>query len=106
MAKTSPGIQGEDNIVKRERKNGDWRGNMKYINLINVNIPFSVKAEGNPILACHINRDKNFAFLECRSIDETTQVVNSSSLQQGISKFVHDRQCLEFGRPLFPLYLC
>ena len=30
------------------------------------------QAEGNPILACHINRDKNFAFLECRSIDETT----------------------------------
>lgn len=24
------------------------------------------------MLACHINRDKNFAFLECRSIDETT----------------------------------
>ena len=31
------------------------------------------QAEGNPVLACHINRDKNFAFLECRSIDETTQ---------------------------------
>jgi len=31
------------------------------------------QAEGNPILACQINRDKNFAFLECRSIDETTQ---------------------------------
>lgn len=30
------------------------------------------QAEGNPMLACHINRDKNFAFLECRSIDETT----------------------------------
>lgn len=30
------------------------------------------QAEGNPILACQINRDKNFAFLECRSIDETT----------------------------------
>merc|ERR1712032_923965 len=35
------------------------------------------QAEGNPILACHINRDKNFAFLECRSIDETTQVVKT-----------------------------
>merc|ERR1711872_1144093 len=33
------------------------------------------QAEGNPILACHINRDKNFAFLECRSIDETTQAM-------------------------------
>jgi splicing factor U2AF subunit len=33
------------------------------------------QAEGNPILACQINRDKNFAFLECRSIDETTQAM-------------------------------
>jgi len=33
------------------------------------------QAEGPPILACHINRDKNFAFLECRSIDETTQAM-------------------------------
>eukprot|EP00092_Neocalanus_flemingeri_P027874 GFUD01030258.1.p2 GENE.GFUD01030258.1~~GFUD01030258.1.p2 ORF type:complete len:431 (+),score=104.89 GFUD01030258.1:81-1373(+) len=33
------------------------------------------QAEGNPILACHINRDKNFAFLECRSTDETTQAM-------------------------------
>jgi RNA recognition motif-containing protein len=31
------------------------------------------QAEGNPILACQVNRDNNFAFLECRSIDETTQ---------------------------------
>lgn len=31
------------------------------------------QAEGNPIIACSVNRDKNFAFLECRSIDETTQ---------------------------------
>ena len=31
--------------------------------------------QGNPILACHINRDKNFAFLECRSVDETTQAM-------------------------------
>ena len=33
------------------------------------------QAEGNPILACQINRDKNFAFLECRSIDETTNAM-------------------------------
>ena len=26
------------------------------------------QAEGNPILACQVNRDKNFAFLECRYI--------------------------------------
>jgi splicing factor U2AF subunit len=30
------------------------------------------QAEGNPVLACQINLDKNFAFLEFRSIDETT----------------------------------
>lgn len=33
------------------------------------------QAEGNPILACQINLDKNFAFLEFRSIDETTQAM-------------------------------
>lgn len=30
---------------------------------------------GNPVLACQINVDKNFAFLEFRSIDETTQAM-------------------------------
>lgn len=30
------------------------------------------QTDGNPILACQINLDKNFAFLEFRSIDETT----------------------------------
>lgn len=30
------------------------------------------QAVGNPILACQINLDKNFAFIEFRSIDETT----------------------------------
>lgn len=33
------------------------------------------QAEGNPVLACQINLDKNFAFLEFRSIDETTQAI-------------------------------
>jgi len=42
------------------------------------------QAEGNPILACHINRDKNFAFLECRSIDETTQVVDTACFGRGV----------------------
>ena len=64
---------------------GDW-----WFSIVSTNCPWCwkcftttndtlhyVKAEGNPILACHINRDKNFAFLECRSIDETTQVVKS-----------------------------
>jgi splicing factor U2AF subunit len=30
------------------------------------------QAQGNPILACQINLEKNFAFIEFRSIDETT----------------------------------
>lgn len=30
------------------------------------------QAPGNPVLACQINLDKNFAFIEFRSIDETT----------------------------------
>ncbi|XP_076339937.1 splicing factor U2AF 50 kDa subunit-like isoform X2 [Tachypleus tridentatus] len=33
------------------------------------------QAEGSPVLACQINLDKNFAFLEFRSIDETTQAM-------------------------------
>lgn len=30
------------------------------------------QAAGNPVIACQINLDKNFAFIEFRSIDETT----------------------------------
>lgn len=33
------------------------------------------QADGNPVLACQINLDKNFAFLEFRSTDETTQAM-------------------------------
>lgn len=33
------------------------------------------QAEGNPILASQVNLDKNFAFLEFRSVDECTQAV-------------------------------
>lgn len=33
------------------------------------------QAEGNPIIACQVNLDKNFAFLEFRSVDETTQAM-------------------------------
>lgn len=33
------------------------------------------QAAGSPVLACQINLDKNFAFLEFRSIDECTQAV-------------------------------
>ncbi|THD26264.1 Splicing factor U2AF large subunit [Fasciola hepatica] len=32
-----------------------------------------IQAEGNPIIAVQINMEKNFAFLEFRSVDETTQ---------------------------------
>ncbi|CAH1784996.1 unnamed protein product [Owenia fusiformis] len=33
------------------------------------------QTEGNPIIACQVNLDKNFAFLEFRSVDETTQAM-------------------------------
>jgi len=52
-------------------------GEQEMIDFFNQQMHLSglAQAEGNPILACHINRDKNFAFLECRSIDETTQAM-------------------------------
>jgi len=53
------------------------------------------QAEGNPILACHINRDKNFAFLECRSVDETTQAMAFDGIN-----FKGDPFVSEFGLPL------
>ncbi|XP_026999769.1 U2 small nuclear RNA auxiliary factor 2b isoform X2 [Tachysurus vachellii] len=34
-----------------------------------------IQAPGNPVLAVQINQDKNFAFLELRSVDETTQAM-------------------------------
>ena len=33
------------------------------------------QAEGNPVIKVQINREKNFAFLEFRSVDETTQAL-------------------------------
>ncbi|KAB0337414.1 hypothetical protein FD754_025202 [Muntiacus muntjak] len=33
------------------------------------------QAPGNPVLAVQVNQDKNFAFLEFRSVDETTQAM-------------------------------
>merc|ERR1712004_111875 len=33
------------------------------------------QADGNPVIACQVNLDKNFAFLEFRSVDETTQAM-------------------------------
>merc|ERR1711973_551395 len=34
-----------------------------------------VKQPGNPVLACQINLEKNFAFLEFRSVEETTSAM-------------------------------
>ena len=69
----------------------------------------NIKAEGNPILACHINRDKNFAFLECRSIDETTQVVDTACFERVLqinleNPAVYNFLCLYF-REIFPSVL-
>ena len=69
----------------------------------------NIKAEGNPILACHINRDKNFAFLECRSIDETTQVVDTACFERVLqisleSPSTYKFLCLSF-REIFPSVL-
>lgn len=50
------------------------------------------QAEGNPVIAVHINLDKNFAFLELRSVDETTQALAFD----GIS---YEGQPLKIRRP-------
>lgn len=44
-----------------------FRTNMETCNFI--------KEQGNPVLACQINLDKNFAFLEFRTIEETTSAM-------------------------------
>nr|KAG5703804.1 hypothetical protein BaRGS_031438 [Batillaria attramentaria] len=50
------------------------------------------QADGNPVIAVHINLDKNFAFLELRSVDETTQALAFD----GIS---YEGQPLKIRRP-------
>jgi len=50
------------------------------------------QAEGSPVIAVHINLDKNFAFLELRSVDETTQALAFD----GIS---YEGQPLKIRRP-------
>lgn len=54
------------------------------------------QAAGNPVLACQINLDKNFAFLEFRSIDETTQAMAFDGINfkgQGLKiRRLHDYQ--------------
>jgi splicing factor U2AF 65 kDa subunit len=47
---------------------------MEYFNQ-QMHLSGLAQAVGNPVLACQINLDKNFAFLEFRSIDETTQAM-------------------------------
>ncbi|KAM3175824.1 U2 small nuclear RNA auxiliary factor 2 [Hymenolepis weldensis] len=51
-----------------------------------------VQAEGNPIIAVQINMEKNFAFLEFRSVDETTQGLALDGI------LFHD-QALKLRRP-------
>ncbi|XP_057341099.1 splicing factor U2AF 50 kDa subunit-like [Microplitis mediator] len=50
------------------------------------------QAEGNPVLTCQINVEKNFAFLEFRSIDETT-------LAMSFDGIFYAEQCLKIKRP-------
>lgn len=47
---------------------------MEYFNQ-QMHLSGLAQAAGSPVLACQINLDKNFAFLEFRSIDETTQAM-------------------------------
>ncbi|VVC26080.1 U2 snRNP auxilliary factor, large subunit, splicing factor,RNA recognition motif domain [Cinara cedri] len=50
------------------------------------------QAAGSPVLASQINIDKNFAFLEFRSIDETTQAMTFDNIN-------FKGQCLKIRRP-------
>ncbi|XP_008552649.1 splicing factor U2AF 50 kDa subunit [Microplitis demolitor] len=50
------------------------------------------QAEGNPVLTCQINLEKNFAFLEFRSIDETT-------LAMSFDGIYYAEQSLKIKRP-------
>ncbi|XP_056335196.1 U2 small nuclear RNA auxiliary factor 2b isoform X1 [Danio aesculapii] len=50
------------------------------------------QAPGNPVLAVQINQDKNFAFLEFRSVDETTQAMAFDGI-------IFQAQSLKIRRP-------
>ncbi|XP_062848608.1 LOW QUALITY PROTEIN: U2 small nuclear RNA auxiliary factor 2a [Trichomycterus rosablanca] len=50
------------------------------------------QAQGNPVLAVQINQDKNFAFLEFRSVDETTQAMAFDGI-------IFQAQSLKIRRP-------
>ncbi|VDQ12405.1 unnamed protein product [Trichobilharzia regenti] len=51
-----------------------------------------IQAEGNPIIAVQINMEKNFAFLEFRSVDETTQGLSLDGV-------LFQNQALKLRRP-------
>jgi len=64
---------------------------MDFFNM-QMNMSNLSQAEGNPVIACQINLDKNFAFIEFRSVDETTQAMAFDGIHfQG--------QLLKIGRP-------
>merc|ERR1719192_1294044 len=50
------------------------------------------KAEGDPVIAVQVNMDKNFAFLEFRSVDEATK-------SMGFDGIVYNGQTLKIRRP-------
>ena len=51
---------------------------LALISLFCVNLPLFqhlfFQAEGDPVIAVQVNTDKNFAFLEFRSVDEASKV--------------------------------
>ncbi|XP_040582089.2 splicing factor U2AF 50 kDa subunit-like [Lepeophtheirus salmonis] len=57
------------------------------------------QADGNPIFACHINLEKNFAFMEFRSTDEATYAMGFDGInfkgQSLILKRPHDYRPME-----------
>ena len=51
------------------------------------NILFAWQEKGDPVIACQVNNDKNFAFLEFRSTEEATKV---SSLNNELTFFADE----------------
>ncbi|XP_049743019.1 splicing factor U2AF 65 kDa subunit-like [Elephas maximus indicus] len=64
---------------------------MDFFN-IQMRLGVLTQAPGNPILAVQINQDKNFAFLEFRSVDETTQAM-------ALDGIIFQGQSLKIRRP-------
>ncbi|CAB4060252.1 U2AF2 [Lepeophtheirus salmonis] len=69
------------------------------------------QADGNPIFACHINLEKNFAFMEFRSTDEATYAMGFDGVQDsahkvflgGIPKYLNEDQIMECLTSFGPL---